>query len=201
MQQANRFAFKEWGVVCAALDGGRQSLILRKGGIHEGGAGFRVEHREFWLFPTEFHQQPGVLIPEAQSWIDEYQRRDTSKDEVTIQDYAVVEEVIEVRDETLLPRLHGLHIWSEQTLHDRFHYRTPGLFALLVRIHQRANPHCVPQSPHFAGCRSWVDFPADIATEGLIPVMTDEAHHARMTIIRERLTEPSALSDPSQGMN
>lgn len=192
MQQANRFAFKEWGVVCAALDGGRQSLVLRKGGIHEGGAGFRVEHREFWLFPTEFHQQLGVLVPEAQPWIDEYQRWDTAAEDVIIQNYAVVEEVVEICQENLLPRLRGLHLWSEQTLSDRFHYRTPGLFALLVRIHRRPKPQRVPQSPHFAGCRSWVDFPADIATEGLVPVMPDETHHARMAMIRERLTESSA---------
>lgn len=33
-------AFKEWDIVCKALEEGRQSLILRKGGIHEGREGF-----------------------------------------------------------------------------------------------------------------------------------------------------------------
>ena len=36
VQPSNRFAFKEWAAVCAALDSGRQTLILRKGGLHEG---------------------------------------------------------------------------------------------------------------------------------------------------------------------
>src|ERR1700722_13719814 len=35
MQSVNRFAFKEWAVTCQALAAGRQSLLLRKGGIHE----------------------------------------------------------------------------------------------------------------------------------------------------------------------
>ena len=52
MEPVNQIAFKEWAVVCAALASGQQSLILRKGGIHEGRDGFRVAHREFWLFPT-----------------------------------------------------------------------------------------------------------------------------------------------------
>ena len=70
MQSANRFAFKEWAAVCEALATGRQSLILRKGGIHEGREGFRVEHREFWLFPTHFHLRPDDLVPSAASLLE-----------------------------------------------------------------------------------------------------------------------------------
>ncbi len=192
MQASNRFAFKEWAAVCEALRLGRQSLILRKGGIHEGREGFRVEHREFWLFPTEFHQQPDVLTPEGQRLLVDVQSHGHSPDELLIREYAVVEEVVELREETLLPRLIGLHVWSEQTLHARFHYRTPGLFALLVRIYQRSEPLRLPNSPHFGGCRSWVDFPTDISTEGLQPVLSDAEYDERMQAIRDRLA-PSAM--------
>jgi hypothetical protein len=37
--------------------GGRRSVILRKGGIAEGRVGFSFRHREFFLFPTFFHEQ------------------------------------------------------------------------------------------------------------------------------------------------
>src|SRR4029077_8093936 len=50
--------FKEWAVVCEALGRGRQSIILRKGGIAEGRDGFLFKHQEFFLFPTWFHEQP-----------------------------------------------------------------------------------------------------------------------------------------------
>jgi hypothetical protein len=193
MQTSNRFAFKEWAAVCEALRLGRQSLILRKGGIHEGREGFRVEHREFWLFPTEFHQQPDVLTSEGQRLLDEVQARDHSPDELRIREYAVVEGVIEIRDESLLPGLLGLHVWSEQTLHARFHYRTPGLFALCTRIYQRSEPLRMPNSPHFGGCRSWVDFPTDITTEELEPVLSDAAHNERMQMLRRTLTSASVL--------
>ena len=50
-------AFKEWAVICRALAEGRQSLILRKGGIAEAGGQFRPEHDRFLLYPTYFHEQ------------------------------------------------------------------------------------------------------------------------------------------------
>src|ERR1043166_7654497 len=50
--------FKEWAIVCGALGRGRQSVILRKGGIAEGRDGFSFKHSEFFLFPTWFHEQP-----------------------------------------------------------------------------------------------------------------------------------------------
>src|SRR4051794_27585132 len=49
-------AFKEWAGVCDALEDGRQSLILRKGGIDEGPSGFVPEHPAFWLYPTRRHE-------------------------------------------------------------------------------------------------------------------------------------------------
>ena len=49
--------FKEWSLVCNALGHGTQSVILRKGGIAEGREGFSFRHREFFLFPTFFHEQ------------------------------------------------------------------------------------------------------------------------------------------------
>ena len=50
--------FKEWALVCAALEQGRQSILLRKGGIAEGRTRFSFQYREFFLFPTWFHEQP-----------------------------------------------------------------------------------------------------------------------------------------------
>jgi hypothetical protein len=37
-------ALKEWAVICQALAEGRQTILLRKGGIAEPGGAFRVEH-------------------------------------------------------------------------------------------------------------------------------------------------------------
>ena len=58
-------ALKEWHSVCRALTSGRQTILLRKGGISESMSGFDVEHRQFLFFPTFVHQQPAMLKPEA----------------------------------------------------------------------------------------------------------------------------------------
>ena len=188
MESANRIAFKEWAVVCAALASGRQSLILRKGGIHEGRAGFRVAHQEFWLFPSGFHQEPDSVVPSARELLGEVQSRQPPADQVHIQQYACVEQVIEIHDESRLARLGPYHIWSEQTVSNRYHYKSPGLFAMVVRVFQFPEPVVIPVSPHFAGCRSWVDFPTEILTAGLSPVLTDEAHRDRIHPLRELLS-------------
>lgn len=179
MQSENRFAFKEWAVVCAALAAGQQTLILRKGGIHEGREGFRVEHAEFWLFPTGFHQQKEDVVPEAWPLLEEVQSRTNSRDH-QLNLYAVVHDVHHVVDHTALSRLTGKHIWSGSTVQQRFDYRTPGLFVLVTRIFRLPSIVQVPDSPHFAGCKSWVDLCSGLTTSGLKPVIDD------LTFDRER---------------
>ena len=68
-----RIAFKEWASVCDALLEGRQTIILRKGGISEGTAPgvFVPEHSEFWLYPTWVHQaEQGVRSDAARLGAD-----------------------------------------------------------------------------------------------------------------------------------
>jgi hypothetical protein len=48
---------KEWALVCQALGEGRQTVMIRKGGIAEGRNGFAFRYSEFFLFPTFFHEQ------------------------------------------------------------------------------------------------------------------------------------------------
>lgn len=191
MQSETRFAFKEWAVVCAALASGRQTLILRKGGIHEGREGFRIEHREFWLFPTGFHQQRDEIIPDAWPLLDELQSRGVPLNH-PLNLYAIVEDVQQVLDRSALVRLSGRHVWSEPTVEQRFHYRTLGLFALIVRVYRRSTPFEIADSPHFAGCKSWVDLPAALPTSGLQPVLDDSTFDRQRREIQQLLAGESA---------
>lgn len=173
MLTSQNMAFKEWAVICDALGTGRQSLIIRKGGINEGRDGFRVAHDEFWLFPTYFHEDPAGLIDEAGPWLTAALKNRPASGTLRIQHYAQVTDVFEVRDAALLPRLAGLHIWSPRTVDERFHYRQPGLFALSVRMYVLPEPLVIPDSPHFEGCKSWVDLPSGLSTAGSEPVLDD----------------------------
>jgi hypothetical protein len=67
---------------------------------------------------------------------------------------------------------------------ERFCYRRPGLFVLPVRIYRRPEPISLVDSPHFAGCRTWVDLEQELSTSGLSPVLSDVDHADRMMAIR-----------------
>jgi hypothetical protein len=108
--------------------------------------------------------------------------------------YAVVTDAFEVQEERLLAHLAGQHLWSPRTVGERFHYRQPGLFVLTVRILALRDPHEIPDSPHLAGCRSWVDLPVDLPTGELAPVLADAEFEHRRRQIREALTADSIQS-------
>lgn len=166
-------AFKEWAVVCEALAAGRQSIILRKGGIDEGRDGFRVQHSAFWLYPTNFHQQPGHLSHDAAELLTATQQRQPPAGELHLQRLAVVDQVAQLTSEKQVQALRGFHIWSESTVSERFHYRRPGLFFLVVRVYCRSTPHVMPERPEMAGCKSWVELPVALSTDGLTPALAD----------------------------
>jgi hypothetical protein len=171
-------AFKEWAVVCEALARGQQSLILRKGGIHEGRDGFRIAHDRFWLMPTKFHAAADALTPEGQSLLAAAEPMNVAG-AFWIRHFAVVEKVIELHREEDTLALAGQHIWSQDTVRQRFHYKQPSLYCLVVRVFSAASATRIEETPQIAGCRSWVDLPEAISTNGLTPVM-DEAAFQRL---------------------
>jgi hypothetical protein len=183
-----KIAFKEWAAVCEALAAGRQSIILRKGGIHEGREGFRVEHSRFWLYPTNFHQAADGLTPDASEFIaralagTKPAPGELPTNSICL--FAEVADVHELRSEPAALRLDGHHIWSEATIRQRFAYRQPGLFLLVVRVFALAVPVQVRESPEMAGCKSWVILPAAIAMDGLTPVLDDAEFAGRAQQIR-----------------
>ena len=187
MISANNIAFKEWAAICAALGSGRQSLIIRKGGIHEGRDGFRVAHGEFWLFPSYLHEAAAALEPDAVKFLEQAEAARPAEGLLRLAHYAVATDVFEVHDERRLAHLAGQHVWSPQTVSERFHYRRPGLFVLTVRIFARERAYVIPDSPHFAGCRSWVDLPVELSTADLVSVLTDEEFDSRRQRVRAAL--------------
>ncbi|QDU61587.1 hypothetical protein Pan216_24480 [Planctomycetes bacterium Pan216] len=179
MSSTNSVAFKEWAVIVAALAQGVQSIILRKGGIQEGREGFRVDHDAFWLFPTFLHQRLESLTPAARPLWDRVVSPTRDESTIPLACFARVEQVVHLESEDQAHSLAGQHLWTEETVIERFHYRRPGLFAILVRTFALDAPHVIDDDPSFAGCRSWVPLPAELSTEGLTPVISDEVHSKR----------------------
>jgi hypothetical protein len=187
MPASCQIAFKEWAAVCEALASGRQAIILRKGGIQETGGAFTPEHAAFWLYPTNFHQAAESLTADAAEFVDRAARAQPKPGMVALQHLAVVHEVRQLTTEQAALSLAGSHIWSDATIRQRFHYRRPGLFLLVVRVYSSANVAQVQESPEMAGCKSWVELPDELATSGLSPVLTDDAFASVAEAIRRAL--------------
>jgi hypothetical protein len=194
MQRRSNVAFKEWAVVVDALGRGEQILILRKGGIREQRGEFHVERREFWLFPTQYHQAESSIIPSKRPALREIAAT-AVKGFADIRYYAVVDSALKIGDAATLCRLQGRHIWSEQVLQERFQFgREPGLHALLTRVYRRPSSVRLPMRGSYDGCKSWVELEECLFTEGLTPVLTDAEYTAQRDEICDRLSD-HALAD------
>jgi len=173
MDKPPTIAFKEWQVVCAALASGRQKILLRKGGIHEGRDGFSFAHDAFFLFPTRFHATASQVreghVSPAPEWED--------GEIVRITHHVTVPRAVTFFDWSQTAALEPLHIYAEETVRDRFFWQgrnmpSGSIHVAIAEVRALARPWELPYSPKFGGCRSWItlpDPPIDVL-EGAIPV-------------------------------
>ena len=158
---ATTLALKEWGAVVAALLEGRQSVLLRKGGIHE--KAFAVRGGAFVLFPTVAHSHAERVRPEH---VDLLARGAADVDEgagtFTVRCGVRLVEAIEVARSAGVAELLDLHIWTgESVQQDRLDFRPRHNLAVLVVEAVALAPVVVARTEELAGCRSWVDLPVD----------------------------------------
>lgn len=150
--------FKEWQVICDALASGRQSVILRKGGIHEGRSGFSFAHDSFYLFPTKFHAQTdhvreGSFTPGSE-WKE--------GDEFQITHHASALFAVTLTDWEKVAALSPYHIFTDETLKERFDWEGKGMASgsihvAFVRVSELQEPIQLTYSKRLGGCRSWVE--------------------------------------------
>lgn len=172
-------AFKEWAIVCEALASGRQSVILRKGGIAEGRDGFAFRHREFFLFPTRFHETLekttlpfGTPLP--------LQR----EEEIEIRLFATIEWSCFLSVPAQLAAVGEYHILREEVVEERFRFGEPaGIHVGFARIYRLSTPWVFPMEKRFGGCRSWVELPG-APQHRLEAVISDEENRRRSQELR-----------------
>jgi hypothetical protein len=185
--------FKEWALVCEQLAAGRQSLILRKGGIAEGRAGFRFQHAEFLLFPTLFHEQVAKLKLPADTPLPSL-----SCGQHTLTHRVSVEWTRDLTDWSQIQRLMPFHRWTEQVIRERFEYEERRMLSLaFVRVWRLAEPLVFPDAPKYGGCRSWVNVPDLPGSDAAEAVLEEAAHRRVESEILEAL-DGAVLSGPSR---
>jgi hypothetical protein len=183
-------AFKEWAVICQALATGRQAFILRKGGIAEAGSTFHPDHKRFWLYPTYVHQQEHGIKPEEMKLIKEVEKDRPPRGIVRLAHFVEVPGIYHVNDLAPLLMLNHLHLWTEETVRQRFAYKHPGLYVLPARVYKMPRTFDLIETPAYAGCKSWVELEQDLPTEGAVPVLDDDA-------FREVLRKLDAVLNPT----
>ncbi len=171
-----RHAFKEWAVICQALAEGRQSLILRKGGIAESQGTFAVEQRRFWLYPTYVHQQESAVVEEALPLLRRAETERPPAEVVRLSLFAEVVGIYHLHDVVGVLKLEGLHVWSRDTVVNRFLYREPCLFVLAVRVYRAPKPVELPE----------------LSTGGAASALHERAFQDVLRELERRL-EPTAL--------
>ena len=154
-------ALKEWSIVCRALEEGKQSILLRKGGILEYKEGFEISQKIFLVYPTLEHQSKEYL---QQDYLQEFELLLEKNDPNfeyktnTITILAQIEGIQEFNDESKLAKLEKYHIWNEKYVNMRMSYNPKKpMNALLLRIYKLPEPISVKVNPEWAGCKSWIN--------------------------------------------
>ena len=177
-------AFKEWAAICQALASGHQCLILRKGGISEVGGKFQVEHSEFLLYPTYFHEHQNGMKPEFLHAFETAEQDRPASGTIAFTHFVRVTDVQYVTQLERALALDALHAWTAEIVRQRFHYRTPGLFLLTVRLYRLPEPVIRTERPEYAGCKTWVTVDMPVSTDGALPVLADEEFEERTASVQ-----------------
>ncbi|MEO3757425.1 DUF1802 family protein [Mycobacterium sp. B14F4] len=157
---ATQPALEEWSAVVHALLDGRQTVLLRKGGIGE--KRFAVTASRFLLFPTVAHSHAERVRSEHRDLLAAA-ADDSTEDAVTIRAGAAVVAAIDVKRPQGLEDIAGQHIWTDESVRaDRLDFRPRHpLTALVVQACPLTQPARIARTPDYAGCTSWVSLPVD----------------------------------------
>ncbi len=177
-------AFKEWAVIVDALLAGKHSVIFRKGGIIEEKKTFSVDHQNFLLFPTYFHQEKEDLISSERDNLEESLKHKPKNDLIKIPAYVQVKEVHFLENLEQIKQFQPFGIWSEKCLKERFNWGDhKGIHLILGRVYQLPEPVTLSMKESYGGCKSWIDLEQNIHLEGSIPAISDAAFEE----IREKI--------------
>jgi hypothetical protein len=186
---------KEWNVIERALEDGRQILLARKGGLLDEGERFVPAYKEFFVYPTLFHQSQQVREALKPSELLHYDRLISetaleASDRISIRLFCRVITAYEVATAKKLAKLNQEHLWNTPFLERRFEAgREKGLTLLVVRAYRLDPPAPLYVNPAYAGCKSWIEAKdTELTSVSLVPVLSDDE------FLRRRLRVERALS-------
>ena len=148
---------KEWATVVKALEQGKQTVILRKGGILETASGFNIESKKFFLFPTWEHQETKHVKPEFHDFLNNVLNKRPNEGFNKISSYAEVMYEKDVEDEEIINNLTEFHVWSDSYIQERRRWMPEkpmrAVFLKTIKIPE----FNLSLKPEFSGCKSWIE--------------------------------------------
>ena len=176
MKPQNNIALKEWAVVLKALEEGKQTILLRKGGIQEEGGEFKPEHSEFFLYPTFEHESPQDIKPDWRPRLAAIEKENKDPKRIHFRLYGIAEKIEKVTDWEACKRLVPFTVMSESAIEKKFNYGDwQGLYVFITRIYSLPVPLELPIKPAYEGCKSWVPLETSMFTAGSFAVLPDGA--------------------------
>ena len=176
-------ALKEWATVVKALENGKQTIILRKGGILETASGFKIESKKFLLFPTFEHQEAKNLKPQFHNYLDEVKQNKPENQHNNITSYAEVIDEIDINSIEKINALSAFHIWSDSYIDARMNWMPEKpIKAVFLKVYT-VSQFQIPIKPEYHGCKSWININEDIS--GGKSVLRDEELKSRLQKFRE----------------
>lgn len=185
------WAYKEWTGVLDLLRSGRQSILLRKGGIAEGPRGFLPDHPVFWLYPTQLHQSEQGLKHDQPSPATE---AGPETGRIPIELLAVSSHALKLDRWEQVEALEPFHAWTRETIRRRFEYKSAGLWLLVTRLYQRHTPWLILDRVEHQGCKTWVPLEPALATDGISPVLAEADWRYQIEQIRQVLFDRGGSS-------
>ena len=150
-------ALKEWATVVKALEQGKQTVILRKGGILETASGFNIESKKFFLFPTWEHQETKHVKPEFHDFLNNVLDNKPNENFNKISSYAEILYEKDIEDNEIIRNLSSFHVWSDSYIQERRNWKPEkpmkAVFLKTVKIPE----FNLPLKPEFSGCKSWIE--------------------------------------------
>ena len=187
-------ALKEWATAVEVLGQGEQILALRKGGIHREDRDFRFVHPEFLLFPTYEHQKEELIKPEFHDTLRRTYGHNIVREAVEFTYFCRVTDKFELRDESDLDRISGLHIWTDDYAHKRLRWRPKQpLTVALLRVYRLRQTMSLPVLAEYSGCKSWVELGRDVSLGNMTPVLSDAEYESRAATVKAALSKAVAV--------
>ena len=148
---------KEWATVVKALEQGKQTVILRKGGILETASGFNIESKKFFLFPTWEHQETKHVKPEFHNFLTDVLNNKPDYGFNKITSYAEILFEKDIDSIDTINKLSSFHVWSDSYIEERRNWKPEKPIKAVFLKTMKIPEINLPLEPKFEGCKSWIE--------------------------------------------